>query len=111
MSKEADKKIAEWMGFKVIAGSVYLYEDERGWYRDGTLPNYSESNIDAITLLPVLVEKGYTAIVSGVPADCHQWDCRILSNDDTENGLDIERTGETMAEAISEAALALIESI
>jgi len=114
VDKIINKKIAEWLGFKVIAGSIFLFDDERGWYRDGALPDYATSDVVAVTLLPVLVEKGHGALLTD--DGCKRWDFTIwvdmTINEDTETVNTIEVVGKaTIAEAISAAVVKLIESI
>jgi hypothetical protein len=103
-----NKKIAEWLGYKVVAGSVFLFEEDRGWYRHGALPDFENSNAAAIELLPVLVEKGYMVNLMCIPATCHQYCCGIMESSE-EPAPEIERTGETISAAITSAIIALIE--
>ena len=102
--KEENKKIAEWLGFRVTNGSTFLFEEERGWYRSGALPNYCQSDADAISLLPVLVKKGYLPRL--VYYQGLGWQCEIS----TEYTFLIQGRSNTIASAISSAVLQLIES-
>jgi hypothetical protein len=72
--RDTDKKIAEWLGYEVEPlnmNSDYRWmaskQDKLDAKLDGGVdpyltpfPHYSTEDADAITLLPVLVERGYT---------------------------------------------------
>lgn len=53
-----DKKIAEWLGWTYANGHWYADRNDQRKRRN-LLPNWSTDDSIAITLLPVLVERGY----------------------------------------------------
>ena len=70
-------------------------------------PDYGNSDAAAVTLLNVLVEKGYTAQLGCTGDD--RWCCIGKYNDGPDSRL-VEKHRSTIASAVTSAILALIES-
>ena len=113
MSREQDAKIAEWLGFK-------LYKEKfnngfrRYWsrwpgetYTINTLPHYTTSDTDAISLFPVLADREYTFDLSWTGSKVYDWTFGIYKNDKEVVWICKQPT---IAAAISSAVLQLIES-
>lgn len=111
MSREQDKKIAEWLGWKFSheksAGQLY-----GPWYwtnppqQHGNrviLPKFTEYDANAITLLPVLVDRGYLPKLAAVHGGC--WQVEIYKAFD----LIVINNGASIAAAITAAVLLLLE--
>jgi hypothetical protein len=92
MSREDDKKIAEWLGWEEdisqgIAGC----------------PHYTTSDADAITLLPVLVERGYDWSLRTIGYAPPNTECCIYKDD-----IEIVILQPTISKAITSAILELM---
>lgn len=109
--RENDIKIAEWLGYRAIAGSIYTTDhDERGYYRAGALLDYTADDSAAITLLPVLVERGYQVDLHSYNGE---WIFKILKQCQTLARGNFEIWGQrqtiSIAQSISSATISLIE--
>lgn len=119
MAREIDAKIAEWLGLKVLKLRDYAFLQERYNYEvvagrtvdnmpnTYPVPNYTTRDSDAILLLPVLVERGY--VNSELSYHNMHWWFKIQKIG--YNSPVYYAMKPTIAEAISEALVKLIESI
>lgn len=113
MSRETDKKIAEWLGYKSVKHCPCGEDCDSVETPDGIeyLRYYSEDDADAVSLLPVLVERGHTfELIGGVE------DNQYLSKEENRdmtysfNIRDYDYyNAPTIAAAISSAVCELIE--
>jgi hypothetical protein len=112
MSREDDKKIAEWVGWK---NNKYGFFTPPGLDPNAptypTIPNYTTNDSAAITLLPVLVEKKYHPELYLSRGDC-LWSFRIWQRRPDEPGGTYDviafESGGTIAASITSAILSLI---
>lgn len=109
MSRELDKKIAAWLGWKQVQAAITPSTEL--WYADPEcanptvrfpLPHFSSFDTAAISLLPIAVARGFLPYMD-YSQGC--WHCGWLVEDAF-----VEGSGSTIAAAISEAVLQLIES-
>ena len=101
MNKRNNAKIAKWLGHEV--DGIHAKHPEFGWYE---IPDYDRAEY-AITLLPVLVAKGYSyqlIYISGENV------FMIYAPGTESNPIAIQRS-ETIASAIRGALMKLIEHI
>lgn len=117
---EQDKLIAEWLGCIVEPLSIARYgycwmatpENITDAKVDGAdpfvtlLPHYTTSDADAISLLPVLVERGWLVNLSNTPDG---WRCMIHKGEYGEREV-FTSIKSTIAAAITTAIIQLIES-
>ena len=109
MNRETDKRIAKWLGwFQLENGNWYhnktLQKTEYKYLIGSTLPLFSTSDSIAITLLPVLVTRGYHYSIKNLES----WTEFILYKDPAKKCIS-SGLGTTISEAITSAVIALIE--
>ena len=105
MSREEDRKIAEWLG--------WVNRNQHGnpcWYRGNEflcyyLPNWIGDDAKAVALLPVLVEKGFWVELKHYKSHAWRLDCGIYG-EHTSFG----PCASTISAAITTAILALIDA-
>ena len=113
MSRENDKKIAEWLGWvqSPVIKSAWNKPDGQGLYLD-ILPNYTTSDSDAIILLPVLVERGYCVALIGSVEDNSEMTPSENIEMTYQVAIDYHKIlvhASTISKAITSAVLQLIE--
>lgn len=110
MPREANNKIAEWLGWKWKTppkGQTWnpYFEDETGDSRH--YPFFSECDADAIMLPPLLIKKGYDVELRGIGPE---WMFVIYGTNKTDSR-SYRSYAPTIAAAISATVVKLIESI
>lgn len=109
MAKDANRKIAEWIGWKwktPSKGQTWdpYFEDESGDSR--RYPFFCECDTDSIMLLPVLVSRGYWVELKHYRSSGWKLDCGIYRE-----GTYFGPNHSTIAAAITAAVMQLIEPI
>ena len=109
MSAKDNIKIAKWLGWKSDRGMLFHYLDKDG--NSVGLPNFKTNNSDAITLLPILVERGYWVTLETVIRTINHkaevmWNCKI----ETDFGeMQLDSYASAISNSITSAVLELIE--
>lgn len=103
MSIESDKMIAEWLGWTEHATSPSFMKNTKGLTRKARY--YTTNDKDAITLLPVLVERGYYWFLRSFTATTVMMEIRDVHGDPQVRF----KVEPTISAAITSAVLSLIE--
>lgn len=106
MDQNDNAKIIKWLGWRRVKGFRHVWRLPNGEQR-GLTPDFVSCDSDAITILPVLVEKGY--FVHMDHQGNHWWFATRDSNPEVLRLF--ESTAPTIAQAITKTLIQLIESI
>lgn len=122
MSQTDNRKIAIWLGWVKVDSAIK--PDVDGWWHDPKHPNptvrrptpkFTTDDAAAISLLPVLVERGYQVKLDNWYADFHAPECEWRFKIEKYEGAVksdkwfAESNKATISEAITSAVLILIE--
>jgi len=103
MNEELNKKLAEWVGFKLWKGSLYWYPNDTGAKR---LPNFTESPDACFKWLVKKIEDPSISIYKSVLGG-NYWVCVLGEKGCMDN---VNAMGETPALALCLAIEKLIDS-
>jgi len=108
-----NQKIAEWLGWKTNSYGYFNPPDLHPMMNalhNYEVPNYKTSNADAISLLPVLVERGWNVCLRNVDIpERTKWEFGAYKEDSEYLEIESLQLKPTIAQAISSAVLELIE--